>query len=62
MMAKSVHIWFSKEHTGSSGKREVDGYRQASDSSKVEKISHNDTYEKDVPINKEKEGEQKSGK
>jgi hypothetical protein len=41
-MSKSSHITFSREHTGkNSGEKEVDTYRQCSDSSKVEKIEHN---------------------
>jgi hypothetical protein len=41
-MSKSSHITFSREHMGrSSGEKEVDTYRQKSDSSKVEKIDHN---------------------
>ena len=60
-MAKEVKIKFSKEHTGrSSGQREVDTYRQRSDSSHAEKIGHNPVTpgygEKEVkiPIHKEK--------
>ena len=41
-MAKETKIKFSKEHTGrSSGQREVDTYRERSDSSHTEKIEHN---------------------
>lgn len=53
-VAKSTRIWFSKERVGkSSGKPEVDTYRQSSDSPKGEKIDHNPVtpgYGKD-PVN-----------
>lgn len=39
-MSKSTKIFFSKEHTGSSGKREIDVHRQKSDSPRHEKINH----------------------
>lgn len=51
---KESHITFSKEHTGSSGQREVDTQRQKAGSTEVEKIGHNPTPTHDVPINKDK--------
>jgi len=60
-MSKSSHITFSREHVGkSSGEKEIDTYRQNSDSSKVEKIEHtsvtpgqgNDSVEIKVNIEK----------
>ncbi len=50
-MGRWSKIFFSREHTGrSSDKREVDTYRQKSDSSKVEKIGHNPTTDVKIKI------------